>query len=512
MQSKFDPGSDTKKVQCGNHLVCSTEDRPDSLPGSDDLAGHVVGLGVNQNNRQGNYKDRRGNHANLTACELLDLITTKARSGVKRGQQEAVDGNSAKTGTERGIKTDKRRELTKALGENLNRRKPLSALKAKNHQRTDGDNGYKPLDKHSAVTDQLGILFAAKLAAGRAGADQAMETGNSAAGDQNEHSRPHRLGAEAKVLNVLDDHRHGLGVKVAAGKHAVGANADREVQEIRSEVVTGLKQHPHRQDRSKEDVNAKESVPEVNAVREDTIDKPGSSLSVDLRAAEEDSRKHNDRYDPQGHMPFVNHQSGNAGQDDEQRADKSDDRIGSKRTGRHDQEDCNDKDQRQDREAEEQVFTCLANVLLNDRANRVAVVTKRSNDCPHIVGTAQECGTDNAPQNRGQPTELHRSGDRPRDRTGTGDRSKVVAKKDCRVSGNKVDTVFELFSRGFVRVGKTVDVRHEASIHHIADKEDDRSNTKHHWKQHTTHLQRDLAPLIRRFCDRRGLLPRQVTP
>ena len=500
LKSKLDPGSDAKKVKSSNHLIGSAEDGPDSRPSCDflELLDAVdddfnMSLRVDKSNSQHNDIKRGMELVDGAVGDLLDLITAKTRSRIQRGQQEAVDGDSAEASAKRGIKTDQRGELAEALRENLNRRKSLRAFQAEHHQSADGDNSDQTFDKHSAVTNEDSILLAAELTARRTGTDQAMETRDSAAGDHDEHGRPHCLGGEAKILDIRGKHRNSLRVKTAAGEHAISTNGNSKVQEVRSKVVTRLKQDPHGQDRSKEDIHAEERVPEVDVMLENNAYQPRSRRLIDLDAAADDQNKHDNSHDPQRHVHLVDHEARHNGQKDEQRADESDNRISSKRAGGHDQEDGDNEDQGQDREAEEKIFTGLADPLLDNRTDRVAVVTKRSNDRSHIVRTAEERRTDNAPQNRGQPAKGHRRSDRTGDGASAGDRSEVVSKKDCRVSGNKVNTVFELLSRSFVRVGKTVDVRHEASIDQIADDEHDRRNTKHHWEQHTTHLHKDLS-------------------
>ena len=114
-------------------------------------------------------------------------------------------------------------------------------------------------------------------------------------------------------------------------------------------------------------------------------------------------------------------------------------------------------------------------------------MAKRGDQRAHVMRSAEEGRTDDAPQNRGQPAKLHGCGDGPRNGASAGNRSKVVPQQDGRMGRTVVDPIFELDSRSLVRVGKAVHIRHKAPINDVADDKYDSRNTKHHWKQHIKH-------------------------
>ena len=368
-EAKLDPGGDAQKAQSGDHLIGRAENGPDRQPCRDHLAAHIVSLGVDQAKSEDDNENRRRIHADFAAGNLLDLIASQTSRRIKRSQQEAVDGNGAQAGTERGVKPHKRRKFTKTQRENLHGRKSLCAFKAKHHQRTDGDDGHQTFDQHGAIADKNGILLLAKLLGRRAAADEAMETGNGAAGNQDEHGRPHGAGRETEIADIGSHHGNGFRIERTAGEHAVRANGHGKIQEVRGQVIAGLKEHPHRQNGSKENINAEERVPEIDVMGKNSVDQPRGRLGVHLDAAADDQSEHDDRDNPERNVPAIDHKAGDDSQDNIESADERDDRIGRERTGGHDQENGDDEDQREDRKTQEKEFSRFADPFFDNRTD-----------------------------------------------------------------------------------------------------------------------------------------------
>ena len=125
-EAQFDPGGDAQKAQSGDHLVGGAENGPDRQPCRDHLAAHIVSLGVDQAKSEDDNENRRRIHTDFAAGDLLDLIAGQTGRRIKRGQQEAVDGDGAQTGTERGVKSNERRELAKTQRENCTGESPFA--------------------------------------------------------------------------------------------------------------------------------------------------------------------------------------------------------------------------------------------------------------------------------------------------------------------------------------------------------------------------------------------------
>ena len=116
-----------------------------------------------------------------------------------------------------------------------------------------------------------------------------------------------------------------------------------------------------------------------------------------------------------------------------------------KRTADHVGESGDDDDAEQPAEQQEQTTAGLADVLLDELSERLAVVLHRSVQGAEVVDGAEEDTADEDPEHDGQPAEGH-GDNRTRNRASTADRAELV--RECGEGGNRREALAVLHALG----------------------------------------------------------------
>ena len=336
-----------------------------------------------------------------------------------------------------------------------------------------------PFTHGAEVADEAGVGFLIQLLGGGARGHQPVEAGNRAAGDGHEQQRQHRGGAlgDAEV-----DHRRDN--RGAGDDHrAVQQNqTDEQLQAV--DVVAGLQQHPHRQQRGDRRVTEQNQNPhgvgrqaggafrQGHRHRGADVDQRVQSHHADHRdQAQADLAAVDQLPDHQGHGDGAPHRHHGAGVVDQQLGD-------------HHPEHRVDHQQHQEDDDHEHAARAPADHFAGERAHRLGPVAHARPDRAAVVHAGEEDGPQHHPEKGGQPAPDHRDGG-PDDGRRAGHRGEMVAPEHKAIGGHEVDPVLELVGRGAeIRIKLVNFLRDKAGVDkvaggHAAEAQNQKQNRAH---------------------------------
>lgn len=258
---------------------------------------------------------------------------------------------------------------------------------------------------------------------------------------------------------------------------------DHAVQQVAGQIVARLQQDPHGGNGGDKDVHAQDDHPGVVIKRQgdaherqvvadgnhdddqddggDDVHRAGDVAATGQEAvhhghADEDDRDH-------GRLLVGQVRRGGSGGADGERVGNDGGKCG------------NDQQQRQIREDAEQLLRRVVDVLGNNNGQRLALMAQRREQAAEVVHSAEEDAADEHPQKHGHPAE-HGRLDGAVDGACAGDGREMVAQHHVGRRGHVVYAVFQLMGRSrALRVNSPL-LGKPATVAHIADDQDDRSN------------------------------------
>ncbi len=311
-----------------------------------------------------------------------------------------------------------------------------------------------------------------------------MEARDGAAGHDDEEHGPDVLVVVRPGYKPFEGGKDDIEVLPPSHEHADGADDHGKVEEIGSEIVSGLKEKPHGKDGGKDDVDGEDPAPGFHGLREDRCN-PGGIVAVPAGA--DDDGNHDDGHEPQGCSVLVDQHA-----KDDRKTDIEGPREGNCGVSRKGvcgelKENRDNENQRKDGEAEEKDLALPADPLVHHFTHGLAVMAHGGDEGAHVMGAAEEGGADETPQIGGEPSEHGRRGDGPDDGSCSGDGGKMVPQKNGRVGRAVVDAVEHGFGGGLGTVIEIVDSRHIGAVDLITNSKQDNGTDKQHSK-HCVHL------------------------
>ena len=453
-------------------LVGSTKERPDvgiatksegetgkqgddrGEPGvAEDL--HVAGLGLDGQGVVGLGK------------ELGERGAGDAGDGVERGQGQSGDVHGHKDGSERAVNTEGLHTAGDASGEDLERGGSDTGVEGAGtggvhvgeHDAgdDDGKDADEGLDDHGAVTDLDGVLLLLDLLRRGAGRNEAVETGESTASDGDEQDREHHAGGSGEAG---EDRSGDSGLTVdAQDDDAEDSADDHDDHHDGSEVVTRGLEHLDGHSASEDQVDHDDGEPleliqvdrELHADGEhenhedNAGDELGSAGEVELllgptKGDSDEGEQDGDGTSAAGGIGLgevdgtgISTRSVNGRGEHERLAD-------------HVGESGDDDDAEQPAEQQEQATAGLADVLLDELSQGLAVVLHRGVQGTKVVDGAKEDAADEDPEHDRQPAKGH-GDDRTRDRASTADRAELVRERGEGGDGREAVAVLHALGR-----------------------------------------------------------------
>ena len=453
-------------------LVGSTKERPDvgiatkgkgetgkqgddrGEPGvAEDL--HVAGLGLDGQGVVGLGK------------ELGERGAGDAGDGVERGQGQSGNIHGHEDGSERAVNTEGLHTAGDASGEDLERGGSDTGVEgagtggvhigehdAGNDDGKDADEG---LDDHCAVTDLDGVLLLLDLLGRGAGRNEAVETGESTASDGDEQDREHHAGGSGEAG---EDRSGDSGLTVdAQDDDAEDSADDHDDHHDGSEVVTRGLEHLDGHSASEDQVDHDDGEPleliqvdrelhsdgEHENHEDNAGDELGSAGEVELLLGP--TKGDSDEGEQDGNGTSAAGGIGLGEVDGTGSSTRSVNGRGEhERLADHVGEGGDDDDAEQPAEQQEQATAGLADVLLDELSERLAVVLHRSVQGTKVVDGTKEDAADEDPEHDGQPAKGH-GDDRTRDRASTADRAELVRERGEGGDGREALAVLHALGR-----------------------------------------------------------------
>ena len=480
-----EPAADSQHGDTGKQLVGSAEHAPDL-----GQAQEADAAANNDHDERGDHRvgEELGSAGQLIAGlsfgneELCEHVAGKAGAGVKRGKSKDGDGERQQRVGDivSLVAEDSCDHGSNTAGEDRRRRAELHDivtgldLVPHNADCDEGDDAESRLDDHGAVADGLGILLGVDLLGGGAGSDERMEAGASAAGDRDEQSREERGGAgevvPAAECGDFDGH--------AGADDTDESNDHHAVEQEGAQIVTRLEQDPDRQQRSNRDIDSNEDDPEGTA-----------AVDTDVEADENDGNDADDTDDrsrADGNVLAVHEVTEDNGNDNEEERGRCGGCLGidftggeqgvgrvGKCAGNNGGEGCNNENQNEQCEDREEDLCTLAHAVLDDFADRAAVVADGSEQSTKVMHCAEEDAAEDAPEEYRNPAE-NSCLDRSVDRACACDGREMVAHQNGRVGRNEVLSVVAGVCRGlFVGVNTPLLCKPGAIENIAADQQSD---------------------------------------
>ena len=398
---------------------------------------HVTGLGLDGQGVVGLGK------------ELGERCAGDAGDGVERGQGQSGDVHGHKDGSKRAVNAEGLHTARNAGSEDLERGGSDAGVEGAGTGSVhvgehdagddDGEDADEGLDDHGAKTDLDGVLLLLDLLGRGARRNEAVETGESAAGNGDKQDREHHARGIAKAgENRSSD--GGLAVN-AQDDDAEDSADDHDDHHDGSEVVARGLEHldGHGTGKDKVDHDDGEPLELVQVNRElhtdgehedhehHAGDELGSAGEVELLLSP--TKGHGDEGEQDGDgasaasgigLGEVDGTGGSArGVNDRGEHERLADHVG--KSG-------DDDDAEQPAEQQEQATAGLADVLLDELSQGLAVVLHRSVQGAKVVNSAKEDAADEDPEHDGQPAEGH-GDDRTRNRASTADRAELMRER-----------------------------------------------------------------------------------
>ncbi len=444
----------------GNHghtaeqLVGSTKERPDV---------GIAAKGEGETGKQGDDRGEPGVAENLHVAglgldgqgvvglgkELGERGAGDAGDGVERGQGQSGNVHGHEDGSERTVNTEGLHTAGDTSGEDLERGGSDAGVEGAGtggvhvgeHDAgdDDGKDADEGLDDHGAITDLDGVLLLLDLLGGGTRRNEAVEAGEGTAGNGNKQDREHharsageagkgRSGDGGLAVNTQDDdtedsandhddHHDGSEVVTRGLEHLDGHSASEdqvdhddgeplELIQVDRELHTDGK-HENHEDHAGDELGSTGEVelllgPTKGDSDEGEQDGDGTSAAGGIGLGEVDGTGSSTR-------------SVNGRGEHERLAD-------------HVGEGGDDDDAEQPAEQQEQATAGLADVLLDELSQGLAVVLHRSIQSTKVVDGAKEDAADEDPEHDGQPAKGH-GDDRTRDRASTADRAELVRER-----------------------------------------------------------------------------------
>ena len=404
-------------------LVRSTEERPDvgiatkgegearkqgndrGEPGvAEDL--HVAGLGLDGQGVVGLGK------------ELGERGASDAGDGIERGQGQSGNVHGHEDGCERAVNAEGLHTAGDASCEDLERGGSDAGVKGAGtggvhvgeHDAgdDDGKDADEGLDDHGAVTDLDGVLLLLDLLGGGTRRNEAVETGESAAGNGDEQDREHHARGIAKAG---EDRSGDGGLAVNAQDDDAEDSADNhDDHHDGSEVVARGLEHLDGHGTGKDQVDHDDGEPlelvQVNrelhtdGEHEDhehhAGDELGSAGEVELLLSP--TKGHGDEGEQDGDGASAASGIGLGEVDGTGGSARSvNDRGEHERLADHVGKSGDDDDAEQPAEQQEQATAGLADVLLDELSQGLAVVLHRSVQGAKVVNSAKEDAPEESP-------------------------------------------------------------------------------------------------------------------
>ena len=249
--------------------------------------------------------------------QLSEHVAGKTGAGVQRGQSEHGDSQSqqrvnhlvaglAGEGSNHGCNTTgkdggRRAEQELVAAANV-------GLGPDNADCNQSDDRQAGLDDHCAVADDLCVLLGIKLLGGGAGTDQGVEAGHSAAGNGDKQCGEQSADGGSPAGECRQGNHCSTGE--SAADDADNSHDHHTVEQEGAQVVTGLEQHPDRQQRGQHNINGNEDNPCGAA-----------HVDADVQAGNDDGNNTDDAHDGGGadlHVLAVHEEAEDEGDNDEQ--------------------------------------------------------------------------------------------------------------------------------------------------------------------------------------------------
>lgn len=395
--------------ECGEQLVGCAEQRPDIH-----VAGEAEAVGEDEREDCGDVfvHEELLRAARLDAIARLDHLlhghAADAGDGVDRRHAECRYAHRDEAGREASRQAeDVREERADAGSKDLERRALChDTVRCSSAGNGEGDDAEHALTEHRAVAYWQHIRLVGDGLRGRARGNEAVETGDSAAGDRDEEDWEQRLAIDFKT----DKGRHIDGW--VCGEDADDAAGDHAEQQERAQVIARLHEQPHRQD------SCDEAVAENNVAPSRHIEVE-RELHAD-REHRDDEHDGDDELQDAGRLDLADEDAEAHGDDDVEHGDRSGlcarrvkravgaeaverlrDDIGKR---------CDDEQREEPAEQQEQAAARAADVLLDEQAHRLAFILDRSVERREILDRAEERAADQDPEEGRQPAE-HRGDD-----------------------------------------------------------------------------------------------------
>ena len=479
--------------QGAQQLVGGTEQRPDV--GIADL-GQQEAEGQRDDGGEVNVAEQLAPALSVLhiigAEQLLEAHTADTGHGIQAGQGQGGNAHRHKDGSDGNGHAEHLKEAGNAAAEDLERgtggRGAIGSGSSTGNAQ--GQDSQQAFQHHGAVTDLEHVFLVLNGLGGSAGGNQAVETGNSAAGHGNKQDGEH--GAQLLVVETGEDGQVHGGMSDQQADNGTGDHAD---EHEGGHVVTGLFQQPHGQDRSEEDVDEGDVAPgslaqndgEVHADNEGQHDEddaddglfPAGEVELLLQQAEDDSEHHEHDGDHAGSAVGVGgiRQAGHTIGGD----------VSVEGTGDHVSKSSDNDAAEQPAEQQEQLTAGLADVLLDQQAHGLTVILDGSIQGAEVGNSAEEDAADEHPQQDGQPAESG-SLDSTGNRAGTCDGRELMAENGPAIGGHVVLAILQPHSRSFGVGVNTPGFSKPAAVPGVRTYQDDSCDQNNHKRIHLYNL------------------------
>lgn len=373
-------------------------------------------------------------------------------------------------------------ELRESFGRRIDGEIIARMEAARRDQSHDGNEG---LRKHRAVADGQSLPFIFDHLRRRAGSDDAVETGNRAAGDGDEQIREYGARQDrAAAPEELGERRH-------ADLRRYDDDADRQKHDradfhIRGQIITGRQEQPDRKYRSKEAVHAEHDLHLFQIIREERSQR---RIIAHIRARD-DRRQDKSHTEDRRFLDLAGADIFRVNADDDSRRDRHADGEEAPRAVvqgiGHDDRHARFRDDQQQQHDPQSRRACRVGYLIpRDLGQRLALVADRRDEHDHIMHSARENRTEKQPQQPRHEAEL-RCDDRAYQRTRARDGREMMAEHDPLIRGHVVLPVFELISRRLLELIQREHLRGDPRTvqtirqHENADSNDDQVQTIHY--------------------------------